>query len=191
MIEKPKQTILVDMDGTIANYTKAMLEGVEALANPDDPPLDIYGENLPLWFKKRMWLIKKQRNWWLNLEPIQSGFDVLAEAVKIGFSPHILTKGPKHTTSAWEEKVLWCQKHLTCDYAITITEDKGLVYGKVLVDDYPDYMLRWLQWRPRGLGVMPCHKSNEGFEHPQVIKYDGSPDSLKRVSEKLQEAYVR
>tara|TARA_Y100000310_G_C20512920_1_gene729762 strand:+ start:436 stop:588 length:153 start_codon:yes stop_codon:yes gene_type:complete len=49
---------------------------------------------------------------------------------------------------------------------MTITEDKGIVYGKVLVDDYPCYIKRWLENRPRGLVIMPAHSYNRDFEHP-------------------------
>ena len=49
------------------------------------------------------------------------------------------------------EKVQWCDRHLAdFPHQITITMDKGLVYGKLLVDDWPDYVLRWLRWRKRG-----------------------------------------
>ena len=60
------------------------------------------------------------------------------------------------------------------DQRITITQDKGLVYGKVLVDDYPVYVVRWLEWRPRGLVIMPANPSNVRFTHPNVIRYDST-----------------
>ena len=59
---------------------------------------------------------------------------------------------------------------------ITMTEDKGLVYGKILVDDFPEYIERWLQWRPRGLVIMPAHEHNEQFKHPNIIRYRGDED---------------
>jgi 5'-nucleotidase len=64
---------------------------------------------------------------------------------------------------------------------VTITMDKGLVYGKVLVDDYPEYALRWLKWRKRGLVIMPNQPWNQGFEHPQVHRYTGDREEIQRV----------
>ena len=55
-----------------------------------------------------------------------------------------------------------------------MTEDKGLVYGKVLFDDWPEYITSWLEYRPRGLVIMPNHPHNQGFKHPNVIRYIGS-----------------
>jgi len=55
---------------------------------------------------------------------------------------------------------------------VTLTEDKGLVYGKVLVDDWPPYIERWLTWRPRGLVIMPARRWNATFTHPQVLRYE-------------------
>jgi hypothetical protein len=57
---------------------------------------------------------------------------------------------------------------------VTITHDKGLVYGAVLVDDWPDYILKWLEHRPRGLVIMPAHDHNAGFTHHNVVRYDGT-----------------
>lgn len=72
---------------------------------------------------------------------------------------------------------------------ITITRDKGLVYGKVLVDDYPGYIERWLKWRKNGLVIMPASKSNKDFKHEQVIRYDGS--NLEEVSLAMESVKLR
>jgi len=52
----------------------------------------------------------------------------------------ILTQGPKKNPASWSGKKKWIDKNLGQDVDITITRDKGLVYGKVLVDDYPGYI---------------------------------------------------
>lgn len=49
-----------------------------------------------------------------------------------------------------------------------------LRYGAVLVDDWPEYIRRWLENRPRGLVIMPAHEHNAGFNHPNVVRYDGT-----------------
>jgi 5'-nucleotidase len=53
----------------------------------------------------------------------------------------------------------------------------------VLVDDWPPYVERWLQWRPRGLVILPAQRWNEGFSHPNALRYDGS--NLAQVREAL------
>ena len=63
------------------------------------------------------------------------------------------------------------------------------MYGKVLVDDWPEYISRWLKWRPRGLVIMPASQSNAGFTHPQVIRYDGS--NAEQVTREMQLAMHR
>lgn len=60
---------------------------------------------------------------------------------------------------------------------VTITEDKSLVFGKVLVDDSPDYIRDWLKGHRHGWGILPAHPTNEGFQHPRAIRYDGSNGS--------------
>ena len=116
--------------------------------------------------------MRRQPGWWRNLPRLKLGFDMLAELRALSFEIHVLTKGPLGTPSAWTEKLEWCQQHLP-GVPVTITMDKGLVYGKVLVDDYPPYVERWLTWRPRGLVVLPAQPWNAGFTHKNAIRYDG------------------
>jgi hypothetical protein len=67
---------------------------------------------------------------------------------------------------------------------VTITHDKGIVYGAVLVDDWPEYVTSWLEHRPRGLVIMPAHNHNVGFAHSQVVRYDGT--NLDEVRTRMQ-----
>ena len=168
---------LFDLDGSLADYTGAMVRDLEELRSPDEPTITaetLWDVEKPDHLRARMRLIKGQPGWWLNLEPIPAGMAILALCRSLGFDVHILTKGPKRHSPAWDEKVRWCQRHVGPEVDIHVTSDKGLVYGKLLYDDYPDYMLRWLRHRPRGLGVMPVCPHNRGFTHPNVVKWDGT-----------------
>jgi hypothetical protein len=181
---------LFDLDGSLANYDKAILEGLAALKSPDESVIeDVRAVGEIPHVKARMDLIMRQPSWWCNLEPIPMGFQVLELAKEIGFQIHVLTQGPRTKPLAWKEKVEWCHKHLGPDIDIHITHNKGMVYGKFLYDDYPDYMLRWLEHRPRGLGIMPVSGSNKEFRHPQVVRWDGS--NIDEVAEQLRAAYRR
>lgn len=191
---------LFDMDGTLCDYDGQMREDLAKIAGPNDPDFNVanlHGPEVPDYIEQRMRFIKNSENWWLNLPKLQLGFDVLKMAVYLDFEIHILTKGPRATTQAWSQKVDWIREKVPDSFKyehnlfglnyercekethinMTITEDKGLVYGKVLVDDYPPYVERWLSKRPRGLVIMPAHLWNEGFEHPNVVRYDGENKS--------------
>jgi hypothetical protein len=167
---------LFDMDNSVADYEGALLRDLELLRGPTEPVVTaetIWSPATPDAIRNRMDLIKRQPGWWFDLKPIAQGMDILNLCRRLGYDVHILTKGPKRHPNAWEEKVRWCQKYLGADVDIHVTSDKGLVYGKLLYDDYPDYMLRWLAHRPRGLGIMPVTASNRDFTHPNVIRWDG------------------
>lgn len=134
-------------------------------------------------------LIQRQAGFWRDLEPLPLGFEVIEELRGLNFAIHVLTKGPKTTINAWSEKKEWCDKHLP-DATVTIAGDKSLVYGRVLVDDWPPYFQKWLVTRPRGLVVCVAHPWNAGFaqgaeaEHANVFRYDGTNRvALKRALE--------
>ena len=182
---------LFDLDGTLANYDAAMRRDLRALAGPEEQEYSLYS-HLPEHIQRRRDAISRQEGWWLNLEKLTYGFDILEECLEVGFTIHILTKGPDSKPRAWGEKLEWVHRHvrpLAPSAAITITQDKSLVYGKVLVDDFPPYMTSWLNHRPRGLGVMPMSEQNKDFQHTNVLHYTGT--NLPEVREKLERAFKR
>ncbi len=175
----------IDLDGTVANFNKGLLTALNEIRNPtqereytsqdlDDPPD---------WLEARMGYIKRHPGFWRNLETIPLGLRVVELIRDAGFRLNVLTKGPRRSTSAWTEKVEWSHEYLP-DAQITITEDKGLVYGKVLFDDWPAYINRWLDHRPRGLVLMLDHSWNQGSQHPNVIRIKNE-DDFPAVAEAL------
>lgn len=187
---------LFDMDGTIADYIGQLRTDMLSISN-EELPEDFHSDVMPTWMRRRMELIKSRAGWWANLPIIESGLALMRYCTEIGYGIHVLTQGPKRAKNAWGEKFEWCDRHVTPiapQYNITITRGgKGFYYGRVLVDDYPAYMLSWLEHRKRGLGLMPATKSNEGFTHPQVVRYNPEPDQWKsgELEDKLQAAFVR
>ena len=165
---------LVDMDGTLADYDGAMARDLAKLASPQEPEEEIgYDKPHPDYIWERMKAIKARGEWWENLPRFKLGFDVLNILQEFNYYISVLTQGPRENPVAWSHKVKWCFKHIP-DIDITITRNKGLVYGKVLVDDYPEYIQQWLAHRPRGLVIMPTQKWNKDFSHQNVIRYDGN-----------------
>jgi len=183
-----KKIALFDLDGTLADYDGQLLVDLQHIASEHEPPPVLY-ENIP-YIDARRHVITSQVGWFLNLPKFKLGWDVLEIAKEIGYSISILTKGPARKHAAWAEKVEWCNRHLA-DYidGVTIAHDKGMVYGSVLVDDWPEYVERWLEHRPRGLVIMPASKNNFGFSHANVVRYDGS--NIEEVRSRMEAQFVR
>lgn len=181
---------LFDMDGTLCDYDQGLFIELEKLRSPSEKPFEgPVRDNAPKYIKIRADLIKKDEEWWANLKKYKLGWDVLELAKEIGFRIMILTQGPRKNTSSWSGKKKWLDKNLGTDVDITITRDKGLVYGKILVDDFPEYAERWLKWRPRGLVIMPANEENKNYSHPNVIIYDGK--NLDKIKMAMKKAFER
>ena len=171
---------LFDLDGTLADYDGQLLRDLQRLASEYEPPPVLYAD-IP-YLEARRHVITSQIGWWLKLEKFRLGWEILEVAKEIGYSISVLTKGPATKYAAWSEKLEWCNRHLA-DYmdGVTITHDKGLVYGTILVDDWPGYIEKWLEHRPRGLVIMPAHDHNKDYSHANVIRYDGTNiDEVKK-----------
>lgn len=163
---------LFDLDGTLADFDGAMTRGMRALASPDEPLwTSAHEQEEPEYLTARRRLVKQIPGFWSGLAKLADGFMVLEMARALDYRNMVLSRGPRKNAGAWGEKLEWCRGNLPEDVQVTLTEDKGLVYGRVLVDDWPEYVLRWLEWRKRGLVIMPAREWNADFKHPQVIRY--------------------
>jgi hypothetical protein len=118
-------------------------------------------------------LIKRKPGWWANLPLLEKGKRVLEAARDLEFDCRVLTKGPRTNAQAWKEKLDWSFANLG-PLDVTITFDKGSVYGKFLYDDFPEYCYRWLAHRPRGLVIMPVERISRQYEHEQILQWDGT-----------------
>lgn len=198
-VPNPGQPIaLVDMDGTIADYDAALKRDMARLRSPEETgPEVIHGskKNMPEFYRNRINMIRSQNGWWQNLGTLKDGFQIVGMLKLLGFEIHVLTKGPEESPNAFTEKVRWCQQHLP-GIPVTLTEKKALVYGRVLVDDWPPYVEPWLKSRSRGLVVMPDRAWNQGFSHPNLVRavvdpINGLLDNPDEVFERLQHAAER
>ena len=198
MASDSERVFLVDLDGTLADFDSAMATEMTKLMGPQEtmPAPDVDWAEADPWIKARRDLIKRKPGFWQTLPRIPEGFAVLEMAKRLKFQPMVLTQGPGKLAAAWAEKLEWCRENVP-DVPVTITRDKGLVYGRVLFDDWPSYATRWLEWRPRGLVVMLEHPWNAKFVHPNVFHYrrgltgadwKAQEDELER---RLVEAYNR
>lgn len=190
---------LFDMDGTLCDYDASMRSVLKDI----NPAGFVVPDNLHAtepYLEQQMDMIKRTPGFWKTMSPITSGYAVYLLALECGFTNMILTKGPYKCAIAWMEKVEWCQRYCP-EAGVTITHaskgnaHKGLVYGRVLVDDYPPYVEQWLKFRPRGLVLMPANSSNQNFTHPQVVKYSNNlsdnEEARTLIKSRLHEAFHR
>jgi 5'-nucleotidase len=167
---------LIDLDGTLADFDKAMTNQMQAIAHPSEG--DIRSKLLrqsdePDYIKARRRLIKSQPGFWRTLPRFELGFQILHVMQMLKFNVHVLTNGPKNPAAAWQEKREWCDDNVS-ELPVIVGRNKGLVYGRALADDWPEYILLWLAHRPRGFVAMPAQEWNVDFKHPNVLRYDGT-----------------
>lgn len=182
-IKTEPEIALIDMDGTICEYYGTLARDIDRVLGSDRDKVS------PETLENIQSLIKCQTGWWRDLEPIPLGLHIAKQLEAVGFKLMVLTKGPVIAKNAWTEKVEWCAEHLP-HASITITHDKGLTYGKILVDDWPPYIERWLTHRPRGMVIMPDQLWNKDFNHPNVHRV-ANPTDVFNLRDQIQHAYDR
>lgn len=166
---------VIDLDGTLCDYDGAAARDVERALG---------GDKVSAATRARIErLVTSQPGWWAGLKPLPMGFRILRLLRGMGFRLAVLTKGPAGSPGAWSEKVAWCTEHLP-DADVTVTHDKALVHGRVMVDDWPEGIEGWLRWRPQALVLMPAQPWNRGFRHGRVRRIATARD-LARVKPEL------
>lgn len=181
---KSDDVALIDMDSTLCDYDGAMQRALERFRSPGEVYDFEHGSRWPDWYEARRMAVSTVPGFWRDLDPLPVGMEIFHQLQELQFSCNILTKGPSSKPLAWAEKLEWCRKHVP-GTRVTVTEDKSLVYGKLLVDDWPSYYQAWLRYRPRGYVIVPAHPWNvdaEKFAPGQIYRYDGTnPDRLFQV----------
>ena len=181
---------LFDMDGTLFDFDGAMVRDLERLRAPGEPPAsDTYQRDLP-HLEARRRLIKRQSGWWAALEPIELGLALFRLAGVVGYHRMVLSKAPdpNKSPSAWTEKAACCARHLP-GTPVTLSDDKGLVHGRVLVDDWPPYVTAWLRNHPDGLVVCPAQPWNAGVFEGDRRVVRATEGSMAEVEARMREAF--
>lgn len=184
---------LFDLDGTLCDYDGAMADSLERLRSPGEPKFKLHTrDHEPDYIRERMDLIRMSEDWWENLPKLKLGWDVLKIAKGLGFRIVILSQVPRKNPVPYSAKKRWIDKNMGQDTDIILTRDKSLVYGKILVDDFPPYINAWLKYHSRGSVIMPANSGNKEYIHPQVIRYDGSNlDDVRTAFKEARDSHRR
>lgn len=135
---------LIDMDGVIANFDKALLDKFQK-TYPNKPFISL--ENRTSFYVKDDYPKEDQplieeiyttQGFFLNMEPIEGSIKALYEIQKaneIFLCTSQLTKNPHCVPEKYE----WIKKYLGKDWInkIVITKDKTIIQGDYLIDDKP------------------------------------------------------
>ena len=174
-----------DLDESLASYMSALRRDLEKICAPGEDYFDpsIRSESFPEHLRERIRLIRNQRGWWTNLDPILPALDLLDRLRRSGYEIHILTKGPWDHPEAWSEKLHWCNQHIgPGKFEMHVTSTKAVFRGDVLYDDDVKQMSAWLEANPDGRGIMPLRTWNRPFQHPRIMHWEepDSPNGLLR-----------
>lgn len=180
---RPKNIALLDMDGVVCDWHNQLRKDSEKLLGED------LGKISPETLTKIEHLIRSQTGWYENLVPLPLGFKIAETLREIGFTIMMATKATLLHENAWTEKARWCKKYLPYT-KMTVSEDKTIMYGKILVDDYPKFAGPWLDGRPRGYVIMPDQPWNQDYEHPRV-KRVRTPEDVEALRPFLIEIFNR
>ena len=165
---------LMDLGGTLCDCDARLRDGLARLDGAHDPAGDESPEVAAAHQESRRRLVMAAPGFWRDLPPLAVGFELLELVRELGFSVHVVTKGPHDVPAAWADKVRWCRRHLP-GVPVVVTDSKTLVFGHVLIDDWPPYVADWQRQWPDALAVMPVQPWNHDLPvGARELRYDGA-----------------
>jgi len=167
--------VLLDLDGTLADYDAAMISGLASLMSSEEVFIDRSGigfqrDIVPTYMQERERMVRSMPGFYRHLKPIPLGFFVYSVLRDLGYNFHVASKAPRHNTAiASMEKIQWCEEYLP-GIPVTISGDKSILRGDILFDDWPGYIEPWLQANSNGLAIVPDSPWNKKFHHSRILK---------------------
>lgn len=164
-----------DLDDTLCRYKKALLRGLNDLRGSNESMIVEYPEEM---FARKSVVLCRE-SFWTSLE-LDLEVKMLYDAIKyLGFKTHILTAGPIRYPEAWSGKKKWVDKYFP-DVDLTITRDKSLLMGDILVDDYPKYFKGWLISNPKSIVIYP-YNNHCVANITRAYRYDNYDESWSKI----------
>lgn len=142
---KLPKVILVDQDGTLADFEGSFLETFRKNHShlphiPFEERSTFYiMDDYPPHLTETIQEIYFAQGFFRDLPPIPGAIEALNEMRKAGFIVKICTSPISEYKYCVEEKHAWVEKHLGRDWVrdVILTTDKTQVKGDILIDDRP------------------------------------------------------
>jgi len=138
-----KKIILIDMDGTIANFNKSILQKMDKkynilLSNGEITHFRIE-KNFEKTHREEITEWIEEKNFYLELEPFENSIKYIKEIFSHQDFDVFFCTSPLLSTYCIPEKQEWIKKYFGEEYLskIIFSKDKTVVFGDILIDDKP------------------------------------------------------
>lgn len=159
-------TVLVDMDGVLANSLPNWLEAYNLLSGEDIDLEDIksYGFGQYVRQPELLFSCLERAMVFLNAQPMPGAIEGFRRLHK-NHDVYVVTYNHEACPSGFQQKLAWMRKHFPefPSHRVIFTKNKGMVHGDVLIEDSPANIAAWLPMNPKGQAFCISHQYNKEF----------------------------
>ena len=187
--------IAIDMDGTIANWTKLAIENSKRFFNLD---IDIKNVDKPKFSDvitdSQIYSLICDGDFYENLEPFDGAIATVKKIYDMGHTIVFLTK-PTNWSSSSSQKTKWLNKYFNdINYSVIMVstmEAKKFINAHIIVDDDP----RALTNHPTAIPICPAQPWNKTFRDAEEIgmvvldSIEELPEHVDRIDNLLKDEH--
>lgn len=150
-VKTEKLIILVDMDNTICDLDGALISALSQLSQATPAPGPVVDWQALIRQRSHFELDSKtdelareimlKPGFFANLDPMEGAVGALLELEKRGYHVVLCTSAIRESEHCVADKCAWVRRHLGPRWdreKLTISKDKTLIRGKILIDDRPE-----------------------------------------------------
>jgi 5'(3')-deoxyribonucleotidase len=166
----PKRTILLDVDGVIADFCGSALEVIKQLGHGEflpDHVVEFAMELLVPEHARPSFLERLQADGFCSaLAPYDGAQDFVRELRSLG--EVVVVTAPMPGSTSWRvERESWLQRHFGLTYVVS-THEKHTVRGDFLIEDKWENAVGWAEAHPMGRVLLLDRPYNRGRSHDGV-----------------------
>lgn len=183
-------TILLDQDQVLAEWYEGVLNlYAERYPNlPVVPVSERTSYDLKLYHpsaveREALRSVLEDPDLYANLVPVPGARQAVREMREAGFDVRVCTKPYLSNPTCASQKLAWIRKHFghTLERATTLTSDKTLVVGDILIDDHPN--ITGHNPQPSWTQVYFTRPHNAALPGPRLHEWARWRDAVREVLE--------